>query len=200
MRCLMCGKNRDEGTFRDLFDPQDPLCEKCRSEWHRKQIRFRLGGVLAESSYVYNEAFSRCLIQFKELNDEALKDVFLYEVAGRLRFRYRGYTLCLLPSSEEKSAARGFSHLRLMFACLKMPMIEPFRKVTSQDQKHLNREERLAMQDAIILKDGVQLPEKILLCDDIITTGATMLGALAALGKKAKKVRIYAVSANIRWL
>ena len=200
MRCLMCGKNRDEGTFRDLFDPQDPLCEKCRSEWHRKQIRFRLGGVPVESSYVYNEAFSRCLIQFKELNDEALKDVFLYEVAGRLRFRYRGYTLCLLPSSEEKSVARGFSHLRLMFACLKMPMIEPFRKVTSQDQKHLNREERLAMQDAIILKDGVQLPEKILLCDDTITTGATMLGALAALGKKAKKVRIYAVSANIRWL
>ncbi len=200
MRCLMCGKSRDEGTFRDLFDPQDPLCENCRSQWRKKHIRFRLDGVPVESSYVYNDAFSRCLIQFKELNDEALQDVFLYEVVSRLRFRYRGYTLCLLPSSEEKTNRRGFSHLRLMFACLKMPMIEPFVKVADQDQKHLGREERLAMRDYIALKDGVQLPEKILLCDDTITTGATMLGALAALGRKAGKVCIYAVSANVRWL
>lgn len=200
MRCLMCGSLMDQGTFRDIFDGSDPLCQTCRSEWQKKKIRFRLEGVKAESSYVYNSAFSGCLIQYKELGDEALKDVFLHEVRSELRRRYHGYTLCLLPSSREKQEQRGFSHLAEMFACLKLPVIEPFVKTGGWDQKNLGREERLQMKEMIRLKEGIVLPRKILLCDDTVTTGATLLGALSCLPEKGLKVRIYTVSANVRWL
>ena len=200
MRCLMCGSLMDQGTFRDIFDGSDPLCQTCRQEWQRRKIRFCLDGVRAESSYVYNSAFSRCLIQYKELGDEALKDVFLQEVRSYLKWRYHGYTLCLLPSSAEKQEQRGFSHLAEMFACLKMPVIEPFVKISSRNQKKLGREERLQMKELIRLKEGIVLPQKVLLCDDTVTTGATLLGALSVLPQNVRKVRIYTVSANIRWL
>ena len=200
MRCLMCGAGKDCGTFRDIFDGEDPLCQACRSRWRKKKIHFRLEGIPAESSYVYNEAFSSCLIQFKEQGDEALKDVFLYEVRSRLRMRYRGYTLCLMPSSPEKYRERGFHHLSAMFESLGLPMTEPFVKISEQSQKKLGRRERLEMKSLIALKEGAVLPEKVLLCDDTVTTGATLAGALSALPENVRKVRIYTVSANVRWL
>lgn len=200
MRCLMCGRNKDGGTFRDIFDGADPLCQNCRRQWQKKKIRFRLDGIPAESSYVYNDAFSSCLIQFKEQGDEALKDVFLHEVCDYLHFRYHGYTLCLMPSTDEKYRERGFHHLRSMFECLKMPVTEPFVKISGQSQKKLGRRERLEMRSMIALAEGAVLPEKVLLCDDTVTTGATLSGALSVLPESVRKVRIYTVSANVRWL
>ena len=200
MRCLMCQKLKDSGSIRDIFDSSDPLCAQCRSQWQKKRIRFRYEGIPLESSYVYNDAFSKCLIQYKELNDEALKDVFLYEEKERLHHKYHGYTLCLLPSSEEKRKKRGFSHLEKMFGCLDLNMLEPFEKTTVQSQKKATVGQRLEMRHHIRLKEGIQLPEKIVLCDDTITTGATLSGALSCLDLKAQKVRIYTVSANHRWL
>lgn len=200
MRCLMCGKNRDAGSLKDILYGNDPLCSECRAEWQKKRIRFRIEGIPAESSYVYNRAFSRCLIQYKECGDEALKDVFLYEVREYLQLRYHGYVLCLMPSSEEKREVRGFSHLSLMFSCLNMKMLEPFAKQSSQSQKVLHRRERMEMSHLITLKENIELPDKILLCDDTVTTGATLSGALSCLAQRVKKVRIYTVSANAAWL
>ena len=56
------------------------------------------------------------------------------------------------------------------------------------------------MKELIRLKEGIVLPQKVLLCDDTVTTGATLLGALSVLPQNVGKVRIYTVSANIRWL
>lgn len=200
MRCLMCGKELGYGSLDDIFIGEDPLCTQCRGAWKRKRIRFRLDGVILRSLYVYNEAFSSCLIQYKELGDEALKDVFLYEYRKQFRRRYRGYTLVLMPSSAEKEKLRGFSHLKEMFACTGLLMSEPFVKISGSDQKHRNREERMIMSSSLRLKEGVILPGKILLCDDTVTTGATIRGALNCLRGHEGKIEIFTVSANRRWL
>ncbi len=200
MRCLMCGKELGYGSLSDIISGEDPLCMDCRRQWRKRQISFRFEGLRLRSSYVYNDAFSKCLIQYKELADEALKDVFLYENLRWFQRVYRGYQLVMMPSSFQKIQNRGFSHLRKMFECTGMEIIEPFIKIDSTDQKGKSRIMRHAIESGIVLRADARLNEKIVLCDDTITTGSTLRGALKALHGKQLKIGIYTVSANYRWL
>ena len=200
MRCLMCGKEMKQGSFRDILFEEDLLCENCRSGWDKRKIEFRLDGIRVRSDYVYNDAFSKCLIQYKECCDEALKDVFLHRIKAQLKRRYRGYALCLMPSSKRKVEERGFHHLKEMYACLGMEMIEPFEKTGDHDQKGAGRKERRFMEHGIRLKQDISLPDKLLLCDDTITTGSTLKGSLHVLDLNRHHVEIYCVSANHTWV
>ena len=200
MKCLLCGKEKGEGNWKDILIGEDPLCSKCRKEWDKKKIHFNFEGIPLDADYVYNKAFSSCLIQYKECGDEALKDVFLYEVKKKLKRRYHGWTLVMMPSSNEKLEKRGFSHLKYMFRCLGLPIIEPFIKTDDIDQKGKSAYQRQAMMHDIVLKQDVILPEKLVLCDDTITTGSTLRGALQCLDHKKHQLRIYCVSVNASWL
>ncbi len=200
MRCLMCGKELGEGSIKDIFIGEDPICETCRNEWEKKNIKFELEGIHGEADYVYNKAFSSCLIQFKECNDEALKDVFLFEVKKKLKRKYRGYTLCCMPSSLEKKKSRGFSHLEEMFGCLGMKMMDPFNKNTNESQKMIPGYLRKNMIQEIECKKDIILPKKILLVDDTITSGSTLKGALSCIDPTKHKIQIYCVSANESWV
>lgn len=200
MRCPLCDREMQQGSLKDILFEEDVICEACRSKWERKKIDFRLDGIRVRSDYVYNDAFSECLIQYKECCDEALKDVFLYPIRKQLRKRYRGYTICLMPSSTKKLAMRGFNHLAGMYENLGMKMIEPFEKVEEKDQKGAGRMERRSMEHGIRLKPDVKLPKKLLLCDDTITTGSTLKGALRVLDRDNHRIEIYCVSANHFWI
>jgi competence protein ComFC len=200
MRCLLCGRELGKGSLRDVMIGDDPICEACRKQWKKRKIHFLLNGIRVDSDYVYNEAFASCLIQYKESRDEALKDTFLYEVKRKLKIRYRGYTLLMMPSSTEKQKERGFSHLKRMYECIGLPIMEPFEKMENLSQKGMNKEERKKMSSEIRLVNSHAVPEKIVLCDDTVTTGATLEGALSCLNRKEHSIRIYAVSANERWL
>lgn len=200
MRCLLCDQEMQQGSLKDILFEEDVICESCRSKLERRQIEFRLDGIRVRSDYVYNDAFSECLIQYKECCDEALKDVFLYPIRKQLRKRYRGYTICLMPSSTKKLAMRGFNHLVGMYENLGMKMIEPFEKVEEKDQKGAGRMERRSMEHGIRLKPDVKLPKKLLLCDDTITTGSTLKGALRVLDRDNHRIEIYCVSANHFWI
>lgn len=199
MRCLLCACNKEDASLSDLLDGTDPICQTCRRKWERKDLYFKLEGIPCYAPYVYNDAFSECLLQFKECGDEALKDVFLYEIRKQFRRKYRGYTILLMPSSTQKREERGFSHLEEIFSCTKMPMLDVLAKAENISQKQKTFQERMEMKQKIQLKTDMKLPDRILLVDDTITSGATMLGALACIKDKCRKVRIFSVSANQRW-
>lgn len=199
MRCLLCDKEKIDSDVFDIFS-EDKLCHECRNKWEKKENIFRFEGKKLRSSYVYNEAFADALLQYKECYDEALKDIFLYEVKNKLKLIYRGYTMVLMPSSTKKEEERGFSHLKLMFSSLKLPMIEPFIKIDERSQKGTNVEERKKITKSIKLKEGIILPNKLLLVDDVITTGATLSTAIALLPSNHKDIQIYTVSYSKMWL
>lgn len=200
MRCLMCDTQLGYSALRDILSGDDPLCMDCRRKWRKKRISFRFEGYRLRSSYVYNEAFSKCLIQYKELADEALKDAFLYEDLRWFRRVYHGRQLVMMPSSPVKREARGFSHLKRMFECTGMEIIEPFVKPDETDQKKRSVRQRRRMEHGIFLKPDAAFAERIVLCDDTVTTGSTLKGALNALGDSCADIEIYTVSANRRWL
>lgn len=196
MRCCMCGKKLGESGLRDILYGEDCLCTSCRRQWLHVPQHFLVNGIPSDSDYLYHSGFSSCLIQYKECGDEALKDAFLFEVREKLYRRYRGWSLCLMPSSQEKMAERGFSHLHEMFQCIGLPILEPFEKSGSTVQKELDYQSRQQMKSAIVLKEGFTLPKKIVLCDDVITTGATLKGALRWIDLGLHQVRIYTAAAD----
>lgn len=199
MRCLLCGKETAEGqTLWEALSADDLLCGNCRRAWTRQDLCFRLEGIEVRTSYLYEGGFRDCILQYKECGDEALQEVFLRQVKDQLKHRYRGYTLALMPSSARKTEERGFHHLRQMFSCLELPMIEPFEKTGGEEQKQLSRAGRERMSRGLRLI-RTNLPRKILLADDIITTGSTLRGALHCLEGGRRDIRIYACAAHPRW-
>ena len=141
-RCLLCGRNTGETTVYDALFSDDLLCLSCRSGWQKRKLEMELAGLKLESSYVYNGAFSSALVQYKEMGDEAIADIFMHVVRKRFIRRYRGYTLVPMPSSEEKRRARGFDHVRGMFACTGLPMVRLFEKTGEGDQKSRSKKQR----------------------------------------------------------
>ena len=191
MKCLLCGKRTGSSSMPliSMFS-DDPLCYDCRKLWKPYQGKREIEGIRAEILYDYRSGYRSALIQYKECGDEALKDIFLYPHISMIRRKYRGYTLLLMPSAKEKVRQRGFDHLEEMFACLNMPMMSPFEKLREIDQKGGGRSRRSVMTGNIILKEGVILPEKILLVDDVVTTGSTLRGALHCIDVQKHRIRI----------
>lgn len=199
MRCLLCGKELGKGSLRDILIGDDPLCQECREKWKKRPLKTTLDGIRMEADYEYEPSFASCLIQYKECGDEALRNVFLYEVKGKLKRRYHGYTLLMMPSSMSKYQERGFSHLRRMYSCLDLPVMEPFVKKDERSQKKMSGRERREMSRQIVLDPSIVIPEKIVLCDDTVTSGSTLKGALSCLDRNKHQIRIYCVSANRYW-
>lgn len=198
MRCLLCDGIRERTGLYDALWSDDPLCRACRSQWQRKDIRFHVDGVPLYSCYVYNEAFSSCLIQYKECMDEALAPVFLYGLEEKLRYMYRGYTVVLMPSSQKRITERGFNHLERMMEPLGLPLLDAFDKLTDLPQKSMKAEERENIREYIRLKEGIELPRRIVLADDTMTSGATLRAALSRIDRKRHRIRIFTVSVNPR--
>ncbi|MBQ1467364.1 MAG: hypothetical protein IIZ27_02690, partial [Solobacterium sp.] len=55
-------------------------------------------------------------------------------------------------------------------------------------------EERQKMSSQIRLKRNITIPSRVVLADDIVTTGSTMRGARNALAGKKIKIAYYAVA------
>lgn len=198
MRCLLCGKEMGSDDLYDLFLSDDVICRDCRNKWERAPHALKVDGICAEAPWIYNDAFASCLLQYKELYDEALGPAFLQCDRKRLHRKYHGYRLFLMPSSKRNRERRGFSHLEGMFAGIGKSIEEPFEMIDELDQKQKSGRQRVRMEENIRLKDGVKVQGKILLCDDTMTTGSTLRGALRCL-KGAKDVRIVCASFNKAW-
>ncbi len=199
MQCLLCHKEMGSDDLYDLFVSNDLICHSCRMKWKRIDLHFELDGIEAFAPYLYEENFSHDLIQMKEVGDEAISDIFLWNDRRTLHRKYHGYTLCLMPSSKEKEERRGFSHLKLLFSCLNLEMMEPFEQIQSMSQKQMSLQQRKRMEMNMRRKEGIVLPSKVLLCDDTITTGSTLRGALR-LVQNCEKVKILCISANSAYL
>lgn len=192
MKCLMCGKPlQEEGGMIDVLFREDSLCPSCRSTWRKMDYHQKIEGIPALSTWAYEGGFQTSILQYKELYDEALFPIFLEPILTQFRLAYHGYTILCMPSSSTKLKQRGFSHLEKMFSITGLPMMSPFEKIEDQDQEHKSYEERLQMVHGIVLKPNVILPKKLLLVDDVLTTGSTIRGALHCLDSSAHKIRIY---------
>ncbi len=184
-----------------MFYVDDCICSYCRGQMPYFLRTITLGKLRVEGLYLYEGLLREALIQFKEYNDEALYPLFLYPHMEWLGKKYRGYHLLPLPSSDKAFQRRGFKPVNLIFSMLQLPVIEGFYKKSDVDQKSRTFAQRQQIRQQIALRKGVDLQgKKILLVDDIVTSGATMQTGYQLIRDQAVEVRALTLSYNRRFL
>lgn len=162
------------------------LCAKCYAqlEWHHQITSFE--GYPIESMFDYGPVFKSRIHQFKAFGDVVLGPTFLHQHVMYLRLKYYGYSILSAPSHPLDIQQRGFHHLDEIVLPLGLNIIHAFYKNKPYRQAEQNAQDRTRIQHVIERYDSVRLPRKILLFDDIMTTGETIRSMLKLLPSREK--------------
>lgn len=173
------------------------LCGRCRQQLDVLNRRLYYDKLCIHGLYVYNDSLEQMLFQYKEGHDIALAPVFFEAVARQLHDRFRHYTLVLMPSSKEKMIERGFLPLSEMLQGVSLPMLEPFYKINNHKQSLQSLQARADIAQVIKLKANYALPRtKLLLIDDVCTSGSTILHAYHLLRQHTYKIEALSLSVH----
>lgn len=190
--CLYCDKKINKYTLFHLFIEEDKLCLECRKQLNLKLRTFYLDDLKVSSLYEYDSLFKTLLLQYKECYDEALAPVFLYKIDYLLRLKYLGYKVLYVPSSINKLEKRGFDHLKLIFDYLEFKEVEGLKKKEELCQANKNISDREKMIDNFIY-EGEDL-NKVLIVDDVCTTGSSLKGVYKAIKGHCKYVEAFVLA------
>lgn len=199
--CLVCFKPIVEGL--DLFEllfTNDILCGHCRKKLIKLDRIYDVEGLKIHTIYQYNDVIEKWMYQIKESKDETLGKCFLYGLSKKIEKAYRGYVLVMVPSSIEKTQERGFHAVSKIFASVDLDKRNCFIKDNIKQSK-LNRIERQHVYNAIHLIDSsIKECKKILLVDDVCTTGSSLKACVELLKTDENQVDILVIALNDTWI
>lgn len=187
MKCLYCDKTISRYSLYSLLIEKDKLCIGCRKDMKLKLKEFKIDDLECISFYEYDSLFKTILLQYKECYDEALSDVFLYRIDLIIGLMFLGYKVVYVPSSLSKKEKRGFDHLRLIFERMGFKTIDGLKMKKELVQEGKDLRQRREMCDNYYY-DGEYI-DKLLIIDDVCTTGSSLIGVYNAFKGKAKIIR-----------
>lgn len=167
--CEVCDR-----PFKNL-NPQyivGSLCIDC-ARWEKDP---RWKGLLRknESIYFYNEFFKEIMTQFKFRGDYILVKAFSKKVRKKLE-NMEFDRIVPIPLSKERLYERGFNQSE---ALVKEAGFHPsllLERIHTEKQSKKSRSERIHLKQVFKLKSSFHVAgEKIVLVDDIYTTGSTL--------------------------
>lgn len=180
------------------------ICSNCRSSWHPhiylREVRVAGRSYPVVSSVQYSPVASRVLLSAKESNiaaaDKLLIDAISHSLSHFVK-RFGGTTLVVIPSRRSATRKRGRNFLGEITSEVarisenKISFIDTQLLVHSRgvkDQSALNSRQRLSNVSGALavpskfklrFSDGNIGP--LIIVDDLITTGATLMEAIRAL-------------------
>lgn len=188
MKCKLCEANIDTISLYEIFTKRDVLCKKCRDSLKMNHRIYKTNDFEVEYFYDYDKAFETLLLQYKECFDEALYDAFLYKIDTYINLRYFNYHIIYAPSSLYKKEKRGFDHLRKMFESVTLKEAKGLHLKQDLNQKSKSYFERVKMIDNFYY-DGNPY-DRVLIVDDVYTTGSTIMGIYKAIKPYAKHIKV----------
>ncbi len=191
-QCLLCGKTCNSGKI-------CPRCKKSLSFLEGKRCRICSAPLLSEeetclrcrkrnfsfienfSLFSYEDSIRELIYQYKFNNEKSLAPLF----AEFFYTRYLSHiifsenTVVPVPSRKVVIKERGWDHIESITLLLQkrymIPVLFCLERQGNRSQKSLDFEGRLHnLQGKINLTTKKNLPEKVILLDDVFTTGATI--------------------------
>lgn len=183
-------EKRDIDVF--LFNDKKVCLDCLKQMVVHKQI-YRIHGIDWHVLYEYNEFLERLFFRYKEQRDVVLKAVFL----NGYHKGFSKYCVCALCSSDEKRYFRGFEPIIDILSSIDIEVYSPFYKRANVKQSSLSGKERKKIGDVLALKSHYPLVnKKILLVDDVCTTGSTLLAACDLLHPS----KVFVIAAHPLWI
>ena len=179
-----------------LFNGNVRICSACQKEMEPKFIRFKVDGYKVTSIYDYNPFIKKLIYQYKGCYDYELNKVFIEAFAREIKLRYFGYTLIPIPSFKKEDEERGFNHVIEIFKNVRLPMLEIIEKTEKHKQATSTVNSRHKVYKVLALNSDIDLSKKrILMVDDIYTTGSTMKSAINLVEKlNPKRIEVLAIA------
>lgn len=172
--------------FYELINGDSCICSLCQQKFNPLFIKFEVDGVDGLAIYDYDDNIKALLYQFKGCYDIELASVFLNRFKNELHYRYYGYTLIPAPSYKLDDEKREFRHVEEIFKYLNLPIVYAIEKISPFKQaKHTRRGRNEISKHLVLVNKEAITGKKILIVDDVTTTGAT-LRAIIQLVKEAK--------------
>lgn len=127
-----------------------------------------------DSIYVYNDFLKELMGKYKFRGDYILAKAFSEKIKVRLQSNEYDF-LAPIPLSEERQYSRGFNQSEAFLREAGFEAENLLQRTHSEKQSKKSRNERIHLHQVFQLVDGVNVQGKrILLIDDIYTTGSTL--------------------------
>lgn len=182
--CLKCGKQLEEA--------ERELCRDCE----RKPHLFTQNRGL----YLYNARMKGCIYRYKYQNQRYYAEFFAGELVREYGKQLRSWgveAMIPVPLHKSRQKKRGFNQAELILNYMKRQISLPvygdyvIRERKTLPQKQLNEKERQKnLKNAFKIAENSVKLKRVLVCDDIYTTGSTLDAVSIAL-KEAGVNEIY---------
>ena len=186
-------------TLNSIVNKNSKICEKCFNKFQPKFIHFHIDKIDCLSIYEYDPTIRELLYKFKGCYDIELKDVFLDRYINYLKIKYYGYHIVPLPSYHLDDLKRGFNHVEEIYRRLNLPILKVLEKVKNEKQAKKNKKQRMRSNKTFEITDtSVIKNKKILLVDDVYTTGSSMNAAINLVKQgNPRKISVLVIAKNI---
>ena len=198
--CKICFKRVEISDFCRLFDNKISICPSCQKQLEPKFINFEIDGYKALAIYDYNDFIKNLIYLYKGCFDYEMREVFLNLFLKELSIKYKDYKLVSVPSYIKDDERRGFNHVQEVFSLLGLEMKNALVKTSHFKQAEKGAKKRQQIRKHLALLPNIKLEnEKVLIVDDIYTTGATMKAAINLIEKlNPKTIKVLVLAKTIR--
>lgn len=125
--------------------------------------------------------------------------MFLTRYVNVLKHKYKGYKIVPLPSYEKDDLRRGFNHIIEIYSRFNLDILKVLYKINNEKQAKKTRIERMNVLKNFEIRDIEKIKnQKILIVDDVYTTGSSVNAAITLIKKgKPKKIEVLVLAKNI---
>lgn len=174
-RCLKCGKQMSDG--------EREYCYDCMTHHHSYTQGIAVWG--------YTDGIKQSIYRFKYQNCRCFADIYAQEIESQYAEhikRWGAQAILPVPLHAKRLADRGFNQAKLVANALGKRLGIPsddtvlIRDRSTVPQKELDDKQRFKnLENAFIITENVVKYKKVIILDDIYTTGATMDACAKAL-------------------
>ena len=176
-------------SFYETINNDSCLCSECQNKLVPYFKKFKIGSADGLAIYRYDDNIKSLLYQLKGCYDVELAPIFFNRFKNELRLVYEGFIVVPAPSFYDEDEAREFNHVVEMFKFLNLHIYHLVNKISKFKQAENTKRQRKTIIDHFACESLSEIyGKKVLIVDDVMTTGSTLKAMVSLLSKGQPKV------------